>query len=143
MSIAVASLDDLERVVARLAQAPRPIAVNRTDAARLLAVSPSTFDRMVKEGTVHPIPGMHPARFSVLRLEEFAAGLDPWGQISTSSGHVPNNGGRAAPGDVDGPSGPTGGGDSVTPLSPLQLARQAGGRGPSSTARGDTTPPAA
>jgi hypothetical protein len=104
MTVTLATLDELRTVVADLLDHhPRPLVVNRADAARMLAISDTAFGRLLKNGVIHPVPNMNPKRYSIAALEAFVSG-------------------------ADGSADPTGTDHSFRPVSPLPSARQAGDR---------------
>lgn len=127
--VVLANLDDLRQVVADLLDASSPLVVDRKDASRLLAVSDTTFGRLVNDGVIRPVPHLRPKRYSLELLRRFAAGDETAfvsaGASTSATGLSP----RPVAG-VDGPSGaigadPTSFGGSV---SPLPVARREAGR---------------
>lgn len=95
------------------AHVPR-LALTVTEVARSTGAGVTTVRRWITDGHLARVPHTDRVLIPVASLEAFVLGSDSTAAVLS---------GAAAP--------------------PLSLARPAGDRGPTSTARGDTTPPAA
>lgn len=132
MSVAVATVDDLQAAVARIQNQPAipKLALTVTEAQKATGAGRDTIRGWIRDGLLPRVPHTERVLIPTVALEAFVLA----GASTTSGGRT-----TAPSGVADGPAGST----VTTPPPQVTPLDRADRTGPLSTAGGDAPPPAA